>query len=89
MQKKILIGNLIKQKLKDDERSMAWLAKKVNCDKSNFCKKLKNDNIELDLLLRISRVLKEDFFAKYSEILALTEQVQSLSLPGLQLAADI
>ncbi len=42
---------------------MAWLAKKVNCDRSNFCKKLKNNNLETELLFRISEVLQEDFLS--------------------------
>jgi len=69
MSENIPIGEIIKQKLKANDRSMAWLAQKVNCDNSNFCKKLKNNNIDIDLLFRISEILQEDFFAHYSEIL--------------------
>jgi len=69
MPEKILIGEIIKQKLKDNDRSMAWLAKKVNCDSSNFCKKLNNNHIDIDLLFRISEILQEDFFANYSKTL--------------------
>ena len=67
MTEKILIGEIIKQKLRDNDRSMAWLAKKVNCDSSNFCKKLNNNHIDIDLLFRISEILQEDFFADYSK----------------------
>ncbi|MDR0941150.1 MAG: XRE family transcriptional regulator [Bacteroidales bacterium] len=63
------IGQLIKQRLLEEERSMAWLAEKVYCDKNNFYKKLHSDNIDIDLLLRISRTLHKDFFSYYSEIL--------------------
>ena len=65
----IPIGELIKQKLKASDRNISWLAKKANCDRSNFYKKLKDNNIETDLLFRISEILQEDFFACYSEIL--------------------
>jgi len=62
------ICNLILQKLKEEERSIAWLARQVGCDKDNLCKRLKNNNDLLpDLLFRISETLKEDFFACYSE----------------------
>jgi len=67
MAKKILIGEIIKQKLKDTDRSMAWLAKKVNCDSSNFHKRLNSNHFDVDLLFRISEILQEDFFALYSE----------------------
>ncbi|MDR2962683.1 MAG: XRE family transcriptional regulator [Bacteroidales bacterium] len=63
------IGKIIKQRLQEQERSMAWLAQKVHCDRNNFYKKLNSDNIDIDLLLRISRALHEDFFHHYSELL--------------------
>ena len=69
MIEKIPIGGLIKQTLKANDRSIAWLAKKVNCDSSNFSKKLNSNNFDIDLLFRISEILHEDFFANYSEIL--------------------
>jgi len=62
------IGEIIKQKLSEQERSISWLAKKVNLDSSNFLKKLNHNNIELDLLFRISKILQEDFFAYCSQI---------------------
>jgi hypothetical protein len=62
------IGNIIKQKLKENDRSISWLARKVHLDSSNFLKKLNHNNIELDLLLRISVILQEDFFIHCSKI---------------------
>jgi plasmid maintenance system antidote protein VapI len=65
---KIDIGSLIFQKLKEKERSIAWLAKKTGCDDSNLGKMLKNKRyIYPDLLLKISIALDEDFFAHYSQ----------------------
>ena len=66
MNEKIHIGNIIKQKLEEKERSMAWLARQIHCNKSNLCKKLKNNDIDNDLLYRISDILHEDFFICYS-----------------------
>jgi len=70
MQKKhkIPIGEIIKQSLKNNDRSMSWLAQKAGCDRSNFCKKLHNNTIEIDLLFRISEILQEDFFAYCSKM---------------------
>jgi spore maturation protein CgeB len=67
MHEDIHIGKLIRQKLKEKERSVAWLAQKVNCDSSNFRKILKNNHIHSELLFSISNVLDEDFFAFYSQ----------------------
>lgn len=62
----IHIGNLIKQKLRQQERSNAWLARKLFMDSSNVSKMLKRSYIDTDLLLRISIILEEDFFVYYS-----------------------
>jgi len=67
---KIDIGNIISQKLKDKQRSIAWLAKQAGCDDSNLRKILKGTRyINPDLLFQISIALEEDFFACYSNIL--------------------
>ena len=60
------IGQRIRQKLADDGRSIAWLAEKVNCNRSNMWKILQCKHIHSELLYEISVVLKEDFFALYS-----------------------
>ena len=67
MDNRISIGSIIKQKLKEKDLKIAWLARQVYCNESNFHKKLKNNSIDFDLLSRISMVLEEDFFAYYSE----------------------
>ena len=66
MNEKIHIGDIIKQKLEEKDLKIAWLARQVHCNKSNFCKKLKNDDINNHLLYLISDVLHEDFFVYYS-----------------------
>jgi len=66
--KNINICNLILQKLKEEERSIAWLARQVGCNSDNLRKTLNNNqDLYTDLLYRISIALKEDFFACYSE----------------------
>jgi plasmid maintenance system antidote protein VapI len=65
------IGELIFQKLKEKERTIVWLAKRVGCDDSNLGKMLKGTRyIHLDLLFRISSILEEDFFAFFSKKLS-------------------
>ena len=64
----IIIGELILKKLKEKGRSVAWLAKQINCDVSNLCKTLKNSQyIYFDLIYRISKALDEDFFVYGSQ----------------------
>jgi len=67
MNTKIHIGNKILQTLQEKDLTAAWLARHVSCEKSNFYKKLKDNNVDKELLFRISYVLHVDFFACYSE----------------------
>ena len=62
------IGELILQKLKERERSIAWLARQVGCDDANLGRLLKNSQyIHSGLLKRISKALKENLFEYYAE----------------------
>ena len=68
MHEDIHIGQIIFQKLKEKERSIAWLARQVNYNDSNLGRLLKNSqHIHAELLLRISLALDEDLFAHYSK----------------------
>jgi len=58
----IHIGNLIRQELKDQNYSIARLARQLGCDPSNLCKTLSKEEIHTNLLLRISVILRVDFF---------------------------
>lgn len=66
----IHIGHLIEEELLRQERSAAWLAKKLYCDRTNIYKIFKRESIDTDLLLRISKVLDHNFFQCYSNILS-------------------
>ena len=67
MNKKIHIGNLIREKLNENGQSASWLARKVHCDRSNFNKILQKDHIDTKLLLHISEVMNINFFNYYSD----------------------
>lgn len=61
-------GEAIKQVLNEQERSEAWLARKVHCDPGNFNRILKKRSIDIDLLRRISIVLGYNFIKDYSVV---------------------
>ena len=61
------IGEIVKQKLEEKERSISWLAKKIPCDRSNLYKMLQKFHIPSNTLRRISKILDYDFFKYYSE----------------------
>ena len=59
------IGQLIKEELERQERTVSWFARKLYCDRSNVYKIFKRPTIDTELLLRISVILNHDFFADY------------------------
>ena len=55
-------------RLKEKEKNVTWLVNKINRDKSNLNKTLKNSQfIYYDLVYDISKALNEDFFAYGSQ----------------------
>lgn len=60
------IGKIIRQRLEEEGRSQAWLARQINSDQSNLCKMLKKSSMDSNMLLRISLVLHFNFFVYFS-----------------------
>jgi len=63
------IGEQILQKLKEEKRSVAWLADKIYIDPSNLRKILKKNSMNTELLRRISKTLNCNFFYYYKDII--------------------
>jgi len=59
------IGSAVRQKMDEQDVTIAWLARRVNCDRSNLGKQLQNEHIYPELLLKISVALKTNFFEHY------------------------
>lgn len=57
------IGSIIRQKLQEQGRSAAWLAKQIPCTRNNVFKIMRKPHISTDLLLRISKILDYNFFS--------------------------
>ena len=62
------IGTSIKVVLAEQERSEAWLARKVHCDPGNFNRMLKKRSIDIDLLRRISLAMGYNFVKEYGQV---------------------
>lgn len=70
----IHIGRLIETELHRQERSVAWFARNIYCNRTNVYHIFKRNSIDTDLLLRISCLLNHDFFKYYtSEVSAKAE----------------
>lgn len=66
----IHIGKLIEEELRRQERSVAWLARKLFCQRQNIYDIFKRESIDTTLLKRISSVLGHDFFRDLSDDMA-------------------
>ena len=56
------IGQLIRDELKQQERTVTWLAKAINCDRTNIYNIFERESIDTNLLIRISKALNRNFF---------------------------
>lgn len=62
----IFIGKSIEYELRTQERSVVWLARKLNCNRTNIYKIFNRSTIDTELLLKISNVLQRNFFEEYT-----------------------
>ena len=67
MDPKTNIGEVIQQILSEKDLTVSWLARQICCNESNFCNKIKDNNLSKELIFRASVVLKLDLFIYYSE----------------------
>lgn len=61
------IGEIIRQEMIRQERTPTWLAKKINCERTNIYYIFRQPSINTELLMKISQVLNVDFFKHYSQ----------------------
>ena len=61
------IGNIIKEIFDEQGLSASWLAKQLCCDRTNIYSIFKRESIDTSLLVKISVILKHDFFKYYSK----------------------
>lgn len=68
----IHIGHMIEAELKKQGRSKTWFAQQICCTRENVYRILRNENIDYQLLKRISIVLNVNF----TERLAYETQIE-------------
>ena len=64
------IGTMIKEELERQERTVSWLSRKLNCDRSNIYRLFQKHSIDTALLQRLSVILGRDFFSDLSNNLS-------------------
>lgn len=63
----IHIGELIRQVLEEQGRTITWLANQIGCSRENLYKIFRRSWIHTDMLQKISVSLNYDFFKEYSQ----------------------
>ncbi|MBR1546105.1 MAG: helix-turn-helix transcriptional regulator [Prevotella sp.] len=61
------IGQRIKEELQRQERTVSWLARKLNCTRAAVYRIFDKNSIDTALLANISQVLHHNFFEELSE----------------------
>ena len=61
------IGQLIKQELEEQGRTVVWFARKMSYSRANMYKIFEKPSIDTETLQRISKLLQYDFFKHYSD----------------------
>lgn len=65
----INIGKIIEEELRRQERTPTWLARKINCERTNIYYIFRQSSINTEMLRLISQALQTDFFKFYSDTL--------------------
>ena len=61
------IGKKIKEVMEQKHRSVIWVAKKINCERTNVYNIFERESINTGLLLKFCHILGHDFFKDLSE----------------------
>lgn len=70
------IGELIKEELEHQGKSISWFAKKLSCDRSNVYRIFQKNSIDTNILTRISIILHRNFFKELAEDINQKEKSQ-------------
>ena len=63
------IGQLIKQELEEQGRTVVWFARKMSFSRTNAYKIFEKPSIDTEVLYRISKILQYDFFKHFTDAL--------------------
>ena len=66
--KRVSIGQSIRAEFERQGHSVVWFAQQLCCDRTNIYRIFARDSIDTELLIRISVVLKHNFFTEISTL---------------------
>lgn len=75
----IHIGHLIKTEFDRQGRRAMWLAAELNCNRSNVYSIFQRENIDIAMLIKISKVLQHNFFQDIANLIDEGKGLKSLN----------
>ncbi len=63
----VMIGPMVKNKLKERRHTVVWFAAQLGCSRTNVYKIFAKPSIDAEELFKISKILDFDFFKVYSD----------------------
>ena len=57
----IHIGSLVQTEFEMQGRKVVWLAEQLNCNRSNVYSIFQRENMDVEMLIRLSRILHHNF----------------------------
>lgn len=70
------IGKRIKEVLEQRQKPVTWLAKEINCERTNVYNIFARKDINTALLAKIGIILEYNFFKEFSDEFSKTEKVR-------------
>ena len=61
------IGKKIKEVMEQKHRSVIWVAKKINCERTNVYNIFERQDVSTSLLRQLCYILEHDFFKELSK----------------------
>ena len=61
-QHRIHVGELIKERLKEEGKSVVWLAQELGCHRTNVYNIFEKSSLDTNILRRISIIMQYNFF---------------------------
>ena len=80
----IHIGQLIKDEFDRQGRRATWLAAELNCNSSNGYSVFQRDNIDVEMLIKISRVLGHNFLRDIAPLADCPKSLDNLYKNSIQ-----
>lgn len=67
----VFIGQEIEKELRTQNRSVVWFASMLDCNRTTVYKIFGRESLDAELLLKISNILKRNFFSDYTRRLSI------------------